>query len=318
MRHPMKSLGAALCAAGIAGLAACGGAADPDERHSQADVTRVAALGMTSSMATVERVAGAFEWIGSALQEQSMLDGPGASLADQPCDVSGTYSVRVTKSAPRMGLAAGDQLGVTYAKCKFKRSNFLLDGSFTATLESDAVGLKKDEFSIVFQAETAAFATTSEQGGPAKGVVGMTGTVRVAHSVSPANSGTLQFVVPASGRLTANLGAGKDRFFIAYGPGTAFSSKFSRSTFSGSHKLDGTLDTGANGEAGVSLAVATPEALTFNDPFTPSSGVVKAASADLATSTTVNAGNARVSGDTDGNGSLDLSFDLRWQELVTR
>jgi len=54
--------------------------------------------------------------------------------------------------------------------------------------------------------------------------------------------------------------------------------------------------------------------------FVATSGVIaiKSTTQNLATSTTFSGVTANVSGDTDGNGSLDLTFESSWAALITR
>lgn len=321
--HRRNVIGTALMA--MAALSACGGGGDDPAPSSfkatQADVKNVASLGVLTSALTGTRVAPGLDSLGATLQELSTDTGGSRSVPSTTCVSegagSGSFSAEVVKTAAHTGFTTGDKITLVYDKCDFGGQGYVMDGTVTVTSQSAAVNLPSDNYSVSFETNATGLSIkfdglTTRYNGLANVVAGATSATAV----------TTSFTVPAGRTFDIVLSMAQPTFSMTYGAGTTFARTEDTANQSSSVKLDGAVNAGA-AIGTVPLVIATPTKLegTTSEAsvFVGTSGVIatKSTAQNLATSTTLNGANATVSGDTDGNGSLDLVFDTTWVALNT-
>ena len=320
MRSAVKIISASI---GLALLAACGGGGGGDTNstpptiHTQSDVLAVAGLGILSASLTGADIAPDLGVLGALVQGLSSVASgslavPASSCVDNAAG-SGTFSVTLAKSGTYTGFNAGDQISFNFANCDFGGLGYVINGPVTLTLQSAAVNLASDTYSVSFQANTTGLSTTV--GGV---TVAYTGTSNVITGTTNGNTNSANFTVPAGTSLTANVTGSSGALSLVYNGGTTFFATDVASPNSASRALNGSVSTG-----GVALVISTPTALagtTSSGAFVASSGVIntKATALDLATSTTLSGLIASVNGDTNGDDTLDLAFQSTWLTLVAQ
>ena len=199
----------------------------------------------------------------------------------------------------------------------------MVNGVARLTAQSTIVPAIGGNFAVSFEANMTGFSYTSDSktaryDGVANVVFGMTGG---------GNSTGLNFAIPAGKSFSTLItpyvaGKAMTAVSIEYGAGTTFAGSDAVTPNSASRKLDGSIVMSTGGAASLPLAISTRSTLsgtTTTGLFVPTSGVIatKATDENIATSTTVSGVRATVSGDTDGDGSLDLVFDSSWSALMT-
>jgi len=307
---------------GLSLLAACGGGggdtnSTPTTIRTQSDVLTVASLGILSASLTGTDIAPDLGMLGALVQGLSSvasgsLAAPASSCIDNGAG-SGTFTVTLSKSGTYTGFNAGDQISLNFANCDFGGIGYVINGPVKLTLQSAAVNLTSDNYSVSFQADTTGLSTTLGGVG-----VAYTGTTNVTTGTSNGTTNSASFTVPAGTSLTANLTGGSSALSLVYNGGTTFSATDVASPNSASRALNGSVSTG-----GVALVISTPTTLagtTSSGAFVASSGVIntKATALNLATSTTLSGLIASVNGDTNGDGTLDLAFQSTWSILIAQ
>lgn len=306
----------------ITTLTACGGGGDKESEaapYTKLDAINTATLGALTTTLTSDHVGLVIYYFSAVLQSFSSDTRGSHSFPSAPCDEnvadSGTFSVDVSKSAVRTGFSAGDQIAYAFSKCKL--NGLVLDGKFKLTAQGNAINLDGDTYSVSYLADMTGFsldynAVTTR----------LYGMANATYSLTANNFETLGFTVPANQTLTAAVTTHRGDFVMAYGTGTTFTGTDALSPNAASLKLDGSLSVQSKSAGAVPLQVSTPTALAgttaTSGKFVATSGVINVKSADLSTSTTISGVTAKVSADTDRNGSLDLTFDSNWTELTTR
>jgi hypothetical protein len=318
-----NNLNAIISVAFAATLTACGGGGDGDEvtkasPYTKLDAVNSATLGVLTTTLTGEHVGLAIYYFSEVLRIFSSDTIGTHSFPGEPCDDtaagSGTYSVNVSKDAVRTGFAAGDKIIYTFSKCKY--SGLVLDGTFKLTAQGSVVNLDSTAYSVDYLADMTGFSLTYDAV-----TTRLYGTAHATYSRTANHVETLGFTVPANQTLTAAVTTSRGDFVMAYGTGTTFAGTEAFSANAASRKLDGSLNVQTQSAGAVPSQVSTPTALagtTTSGKFVATSGVINVKSADLSTSTTFSGVAAKVSADTDRNGSLDLVFDSNWTELTTR
>jgi hypothetical protein len=226
------------------------------------------------------------------------------------CD-TGTFDTTTVKAAARSGFAAGDRVNVVFNACQIT-----VDGVTTTTNGAVSVTVSADTrfngetapYDIPFQVNFTNFAST----------IASTSTVFNGGGNARVNSSTTflaSLAVPAGGNLSARTGT----LTLTYGAGFAFTATDGGSGSTGSLRVDGPVNAAVSGVGGVPLVLATPTALTG---VTNSSGVITPTAGELrlnqpAPALTIlpGASSTTVRGDTNGDGSLDLSFVTTWLAL---
>jgi len=317
VRSAVKIISASI---GLALLAACGGGggdtnSTPTTIHTQADVLTVASLGVLSVSLTGADIAPDLGVLGALVQGLSSVASgslavPASSCIDNGAG-SGTFGVTLSKSGTYTGFNAGDQISLNFDNCDFGGIGYVINGPVTLTLQSAAVNLTSDTYSVGFQADTTGLSTAL--GGVA---VAYTGTANVTTGTTNGTTNSANFTVPAGKSFTANVTGSSGALSLVYNSGTTFFATDVASPNSASRALNGSVSTG-----GVALVISTPTALagtTSSGAFVASSGVIntKATAMDLATSTTLSGLMASVNGDTNGDDTLDLAFQSTWLILV--
>ncbi len=197
----------------------------------------------------------------------------------------------------------GDEIVFNYNKCV--TSKFTLSGTAKVTLRANvqpsATGDLNTNFDVLLTLFSIATSTAFDI---------FDGTANMkSSSTGSLNTITNEFTVPAGQTLT--FATSTSRF--DYLGGTSYSETDSVAPNSVSSRLDGTLRIQQTLETrNYSIKTLSPLVGTFSSAgaFTPTSGVIESTHVErnLATSTTISGINAQVSGDTDQNGSKDLTF----------
>lgn len=293
----------------IAFLSACGGGGDSSgatpqpqpQKFSMEDVQDVVETGFGLLEATSLDTTYLIGHLGGAIQSLA-ADAGGSRVLPRTC-ASGTGSAQVNKLTAHVGLTVGDELTLTYGKCSLNGA--LLDGTVRLTVRA-AVSPSTTDINATYDASTTLFSIT--EGGVARTFSGVA-AIRLTTAGS-FNSVTSTLAVPA-GQTFAFTRNGELR--VEYQGGTSYFGTETSSPNSASRRLDGTVRI-QDGTAAGTFSVKTPTVLAgtlaSNGYLKPTSGVLEVTDvgANLSTSTTVSGINAQVSGDTDRNGSRDLSF----------
>lgn len=303
------------CAVAAAALAACGGGADsaPEPtQYSQHAIKNVASLGVLVSGVVSNRAGFALGFFGGTLVRYSSAASDSVPMVQEACGKSGTLSRTITKSAYRTGLARGDQINTTYANCDVGYGT-VLNGTVVLTVQEPVVNMTLNDYDSHFQASMSGFSMKAAVGdasilsGSIAGTAKMVGANRFSGGFTVPNAQTFGI---SSGAMVLSIGSGATyaRTDVTY-PDAA------------TYVLNGDVTVAANG-VNLPLRIATPSTLSgtiVNGYLAPRTGTitVKDLSRNIATSTSVNGVIANVSGDTDGNGSMDLQFSATWAGLMS-
>ena len=302
-----------LCAA-TATLTGCGGGGDdppappPAAAYTQADVLLIAQLGALTASISQMRVPDAVAYFGGFLAAASTNNG-GTTSIDAACPGGGTQASTVTKSAVRAGFATGDSIRTTYASCVVEGITF--NGTVTLTLRAPIANLSLADFRVDYGAEMTGF--SMQQGNLA---TVHNGRIDAISELDNANVLTSTFQVPAN----ATYGNASGGFSMQFLAGATFAETRTASTSSGTLAMNANVSINTSATP-IPLQISTGPALT--GPLTsavldPTGGTLntKDTTLNLATSTVFSGSTATVSGDTDQNGSLDLTFASSWSALV--
>lgn len=320
----------------IVALVACGGggggddsptpgttpATTPATKYTQADIQSVAAMGASSVALGYKGGAGLALLSAFLVPHTSRTAGSEGTTVRSCGDLfqlgAGTYSYSTTKSTTRRGFGVGDQLTVTFKDCKFNGSEPVVNGTAIYAATTSLADLAANNYDYPFDVM----------------LIGLTVSYRGINLVSDGvanmhakflSSGNATLVTQ---KLTVPLGQTMrltvNGQVLEYGGGASFifSENSQPSGIALNTQLDGAIKFARAGQS-TALVMATPTPLTGSADtqavFTATAGTVavKDTVRNMATSTTLNGTTASISGDTDGNGSLDLIFNSSgWAALT--
>jgi hypothetical protein len=314
MKCISNTLGLALF---ITALAGCGGGGSDNgnaqpaaQPRTQDEVKATATLGLLTTEITSQRDAFTLSYLAGTLVGLSGISSGSVPLNNISC-TSGTHTRTVTKSATRIGLAAGDAVTDTFSNCDVIAGT-IVNGAVTITAQNAVVNASVGNYDISYSAELSGFSIKNNNV-----------TTTYAGSIvatAKASGGTyaVTFVVPAAKTLRMEDGGG---FVCLYQSGATFAMTAAGS--SETHRLDGsvvvskTLTT----TPGIPLALSTTQDLsgsTASGRLVATVGTlnVRETTTNLATSLAFSGSTATVSGDSNGDGSMDLVFRSTWDGLL--
>jgi len=312
-----------------AALGACGGGGGDDSsvgahNYSQVDVKNVAGLGALVLEITNSRAVFGMSFLGGSVAALATANAAGVQTVPLACG-SGTGSAKVTKPAAHAGLKQDDEVLLTYDRCA-GANGILLNGTAKLTLKDAASVASSGDLSASFKADVTDFDVTTNgstlrYGGQFDFAFSTTDSLNVSGGSFTVPSGQALIVKAMSGSASA--------FTMTYGAGLKFEAADVGAPNSATRKFNGPVVAAIPAYPSGTLTFATPTVLTgvrvaegSNVSFSPRAGVLNVSLASqgtqtLATSSTVNGSGVTVSGDSDGNGSLDLVFNTTWQALQT-
>ena len=207
---------------------------------------------------------------------------------------------------------------MTYAKCAIAGTGYVVDGVAKLTAKTVVAAPGSSDYSVGFEATMAGFSINI--GGKLSQYEGV---LDINSSVTANNVYGFSLAVPAGKTFSDTMsGGGNTPIRLVYNAAATFAETAVVTPNTASLKLDGSVSVGVGSLGSLPLLIATPVALSGTEStgtFVANSGVINinSTSRNLATSTTFSGANASVSGDSDGNGSLDLVFDSTWAALVS-
>lgn len=304
-------------------LSACGGGGDAGSpasgagtKYTQDDIKSVAAAGLVPATFILTDNGAGVGVLGGFLVSRTSQPGGSTGPVVESCAVNGngrgslTYSV--TKSAFRTGFAAGDQVAVTFNDCD-RGGGIVNNGTATFTATNNLANLSTSSFDYGVDVKLTNFSARYRSSlATFDGVATLT-TKFVSSNLSLAQ----KLTVPANQTLRVVL----NNQTLEYAGGASVSITTVALPNSATARMDGDVKVTSAGKT-VALSVSTPITLSGNTTnagqFLATSGTitVKDTARNIATSTNVSGTNASVSGDTDGNGSLDLVFSATWLLLL--
>lgn len=300
----------------VADLAHLAPTRPPPTKSTQAELKQVAALGVLVTLATGASSGQDLAFL-NAVFEGLSADVGGSRIVDLPC-TAGAASVSIVKSASRTGLVAGDGATFTYDRCDVAGSGYVLSGKVTATAQSAVLPAVGGSFSVEYAAVMTGLSATYSNVTRA-----YDGVLNISSGVTGSTTYSTRFAVPAGQPFTILFtGVGTPLSYI-YSAETTFVGIDNVTSKSGMRKLDGSVTVRLANSPILPLAISTPTNLTgttsSTNVFTATAGTINTTSAaqNIATSTIISGANATVSGDTDKNGSLDLTFSIPWAALFT-
>jgi hypothetical protein len=322
MSHIHKIVGSAIA---IASLSACGGGGDssaPPRRFAQTEVKAVATLGALAVEGSGQVVSLAVAYMGGLLEALSTDSGGSRSVDMTATCTTGTARLDMVKATDRIGLEPGDEITLVADRCVVAETGFVLSGTVKLKPLNSIAAAVGGAFAVSFESSMTGFSVTyggvsTQYDGVANAVFDMAGGGAAA---------SVSFAIPDGRTLSTTalaLDPGKpwSALSIEYGPGTNYEGSDSAVPNSATRKLEGAV-TVKNGKAMASMFISTPSTLSGTSTtgfFVATSGVLNAKEVDenLATSTTISGVKASVSGDADGDGSLEMVFDSSWSALTT-
>jgi hypothetical protein len=287
-------------------------------KFTKAQVLEVAQLGTLVGVLTEQRGLFMVDFQVGTLIAFSALAG-GSTSDNVSCSAGGSAVRTAARAAPRTGLAVGDSLTVAYSNCRSQSTVngavqiLVINGTVKMTAESDMANLAVADHDVRF---TTTMTNFSLQENTAAATV-FNGTLTAGRLASNGNVATTSFAVPTGGAYTVNVSGVNIRFE------PMAKAVFGRtlSNNGGSLSLDGaTITTTAGAPAPLSLTFKTTTPLAGNTAkgyVVPAAGSMNVTdpSKTLATSIAYSGTVATVSGDTDKDGTLDLTFSSTWAEL---
>lgn len=307
-----KSILTTLCISSF--LAACGGGGDDNPappKYTRNDIARTAGAGIAVHLITGARTAFLPNFFGAMIQSLA-ADTGGSRTLPLTC-TSGSGSLQLSKATPHVGLTVGDALKLTFNNCMSDLGT--VNGSATLTLRNTVAPVTTPDFNAQFDAvmslfsikvSNATLSTTDTYEG--------TASIQTV-SANSLNSITSNFTIPSGKTLTLRADTAGSLVTLEYLSATSMSVSDTRSPNSGTRKVDGTvrISTGPDTRT-LAIKGLTPVAGTVSSGaislFTPTSGVIDTTDvgANIATSATLSGINTQVSGDTDRDGSKDMTF----------
>ncbi|XVJ70252.1 MAG: hypothetical protein HEQ39_11815 [Rhizobacter sp.] len=222
------------------------------------------------------------------------------------CD-SGTFLFSVTKSGSRLGLDAGDSLLIIFSNCSF--SGLVFNGSMRLTAQGN--------ISNVSSAYNIRYLATMTNWSVRNG--SLTTTTSGNMDINSSNT-AIAFTVPTNQSVTSASTVSSGTVTSIYRAGTTALSVDTISPNTASRKLDGTVVVSTS-SGQLTFDVATPTAFagtTSGGRFEPNTGAMtfRQPGGTSNASISISGNTATVSGDTDGNGTPDLSFTTTWAALT--
>jgi len=211
----------------------------------------------------------------------------------------------------------GDRVTVTYVQCDASYTGFVVDGTVKLTARTPTTAFSFSGYTAGFEAEMTGLSITDSTA-----LHRYKGVLEIEANRIGVGTSSGSFAVPAGKLFTGTTFVGSTPVVLAYGAGTTFAQTDTNlPPYIATRKLDGPVAIGVGSAGVVSLAITTPTALsgsTLFDPLDATAGVIGIAASDEnpSVSVTVKAASVTVSGDSDGNGSLDLAFDTTWAALT--
>jgi hypothetical protein len=285
---------------------------------SQADMQQVASLGIHTDLLTDQWSGPVMNYLGAVASAFGWL-----ANGDLVCE-SGTATPNMVKAGTYKGLHAGDQLTITYSQCTPQYSELTLDGTVTLTAISDIDQVALYGYDIKFEAKTSGLSVKNNLG-----QYQLSGTLDIETNSTVVES-TDSFVVPAGNAFVATVNANSSTATVSYDVGTRFAvnaKTYGIAEHSATYTFDGSMSLSSNQSAAMPLTISIPTPMQLlvvagsqGLIYTPLLGTINTTAGNpaLATSTTLDAGNATISGDSDGNGSLDLVFSLASATLFSK
>jgi hypothetical protein len=304
-------------------LSACGGGGDAGSpepangtKYTQDDIKSVAAAGLVPATFILTDNGAGIGVLGGFLVSRTSQTGGSTGPVVESCVVNGnghgslTYSV--TKSAFRTGFAAGDQVVVTFNDCD-RGGGIVNNGTATFTATNNLANLSTASFDYGVDVRMTNFSARYRSS-----LATFDGVATLITKFLSSNlSLTQKLAVPAGQTLRVTL----NNQVLEYAGGASVSIALVSIPNSATTRLDGDVKVTNAGKT-VALSASTPITLSGSTnaagQFLATSGTiaVKDTARNIATSTTVSGNNTSVSGDTDGNGSLDLTFSTTWLSLI--
>lgn len=306
-------------------LAACGGGGDSGSastspgstpnapstsvKYTQADAQAVAAKGANAILFTGTRVGIALGFLGGIVANSSHINSGNVPTTTVTCAGGGGYTYSFTKSAVRTGFVAGDQLVFNYNNCT--ASGVTVNGTTVLTLQNAVSAASFSDYDVVYEAKLTNFTVRALSISTT-----LNGTGNVGSRLVALNSTTQKLSVPAGQSLKAESNGGG----VEYKSGSSLSLTEVTTPQSAQYELKGDVVLTKDGKT-TALQISTPVAVKGiypNQRFEPTSGTLTSRDTTLrlTTSTTLAGTSASVSGDSDDNGSMDLSFATTWNLLV--
>lgn len=324
----MNSLHKLLASAlALSTLAACGGGGDDDpagaaapaaagpagnQRYTQTDVNNVAGSGANIlSILTSNGGMRGIDFLSASLQGLASDVGGTRVLNLSGACTTGTASASLTKAAVRTGLAAGDQVLLTFDKCQSGET--LVSGSARLTARSTVAVRPAGEIEVRYEVKATGFSIGY------RGVtVAHDGVADVQASETPRDG--IFYIVTAMPDQKWGLNVtGQATAQITLASKTAFARIESGTPRLMTRKLDGYVTAGApQQEYLITMPTAFSAPANSAGTFVPVDGTIntKQLAANLDTSTVVSGTKVTVNGDTDRNGSLDLVYTTNWAALT--
>ena len=295
-------------------MSGCGGgggddsAAPPLPKHSQEEVINVAKTGVWMNAVAGKKLVAAPAFFGGFLQAMGSDVTPGGT-APAPCR-TGTGTTRINKLSPHVGLLTGDEATLTYNQCDL--GGIVVNGTAKLTLKANVVDSTSYDINTYFDAVLTSFATTYQN---ATDTLTGAATMRLTFTNS-LSSMTLNIAVPPAQTLALDTLVSGSPLRVEYAAGATFANNESATPDTVSRKLDSTLRLQYRGLT-ENYNIKTPIALSGTS-IAFNSGTVESQSIEgnLATSTTISGINAQISGDTDQNGSKDLTVTVLASSLL--
>lgn len=297
-------------------LAACGGGGDSTPapasagttRLTQTDIQTTASLGALTLLGADSDAKTVMAFGDSLLNGTSTVGGGSTLPGLEACTGGGTLTSSVTKSASRVGYAAGDQLLVTFSNCSL--SGLVFNGSMRLTAQG-TISNVGSSYDIRYVATLTNWSIRSSS---------LTTTISGSMDINSSNT-VSAFTVPANQSLSStNTTTSSGTATTSYRAGTAVRSVDTASPNTASRSLTGSVVV-ATGGTQLTFDVATPTAFsgtTSNGRFLPNTGTMtfRQSGGGLNASVSVSGNTVTVSGDTDGNGTQDLSFTTTWTAIT--
>jgi hypothetical protein len=224
----------------------------------------------------------------------------------------GTFAVTTVKAAARAGLASGDQVNVVFSSCRFTSGGVTttLNGAADTTVSREVVfNGSTAPFDVQFQVKFTNFTSALDAGAPS--AIGGGGNAQVQDNASGT---TVSFNVPSGGGMNTRAGSA----VLNYSPGFAFTLA-EGVTRSGSLRAEGLI---VATTSGLSLPFTLSTPTTLSGPIdglsvvTPTTGELRIVGVGPVASITAGASSVTVRGDSNSDGTLDLSSVTTWAQLL--
>jgi hypothetical protein len=287
-------------------------------KFTKAQVLEVAQLGTLVGVLTEQRGLFMVDFQVGTLIGFSGLAG-GSTSDNVSCAAGGSAVRTAARAASRTGLAAGDSLTVAYSNCASQSTvngavqTVVINGTVKMTAENDMANLAVADHDVRYTTTMTNFSLKINTAAAAV----FNGVLTAGRLASNGNVATTSFAVPTGGAFSFTV----SDLSVRFEPTAKAVFVRTASDNGGSLSLDGaTITNTAGAPAPLTLTFKTVTPLAGNAakgyvvPITGSVNVTDP-SKTLATSVAYSGTVATVSGDTDKDGTLDLTFSSTWAEL---